>query len=73
MKKGASKESCTVVHFCTIMNLFSGVDLALGLGAHQIIDALTMLFQFLFQEIVFYFEIVFVFFEEWKPKIKFSQ
>ena len=64
MKKGASKESCTVVHFCTIKNLFSGVDLALGLGAHQIIDALTMLFQFLFQEIVFYFEIVFVFFEE---------
>ena len=55
------------------MNLFSGVDLALSLGAHQIIDALTMLFQFLFQEIVFYFEIVFVFFEEWKPKIKFSQ
>ena len=50
------------------MGLFSCVDLALSLGAHQVVDALTMLFQFLFQEIVFDFEIVFVFFEEWEPE-----
>ena len=61
IEKGASKE-----HFLYSLYyyLFSGVDLALSLGAHQIVDALTMLLQFLFQEIVFDFEIVFVFFEE---------
>ena len=48
--------------------LLSGVDLALGLGTHQVVDALTMLLELLLQKIVFHLEIILVFFEEGEPE-----